>query len=170
MTKWGKWRQQDITLRVLRALSDATEQDRILGFNDLSKEAKMSKKTLVCYLPTLLDQGLATFMLVGKRKRYFVTPKGALNKKALEHEQQLKDSSFANLDILLFKNAAPDTNGTVSVHGLTEQKEKAINALTISYAKQLKEVVKDSRTRVMLSFNYPSETPKEGLPEPSKSD
>jgi DNA-binding transcriptional regulator GbsR (MarR family) len=162
MAKWGKWRRQDITLRVLGALAGATEQDRVLGFNDLSKEAKMSKKTLACYLPTLLDQGLATFMLVGKRKRYFVTPRGALNKKALEHEQQLKTSfSFADLDILLFKNAAPDTDGTVAVHGLTEQKEKAVKALTIGFAKKLKEVVEDSRTRVMLSFNYPSEPLKE---------
>ncbi|MGA2767157.1 MAG: hypothetical protein ABSF24_02425 [Candidatus Bathyarchaeia archaeon] len=163
MTKWGKWRQQDTTLRVLGALAKATEQDRTLGFNDLSKEAKMSKKTLACYLPTILDQGLATFMLVGKRRRYFLTPPGVLNKKALEQEQQLKTSfSFADLDILLFKNVAPETNGTVAVHGLTEQKESAVKALTTDFAKKLKEVVKDSRTRVMLSLNYPSESPEEG--------
>ena len=86
-----------------------------------------------------------------------------MNKKALECEQQLKASfSFADLDILLFKNAAPDANGTVAVHGLTEPKERAIKALTTDFAKKLKEVVKDSRTRVMLSINYPSETSREG--------
>jgi uncharacterized protein YhdP len=111
------------------------------------------------YLPTLLDAQLATFMSIGKRQQYYITPRGASVKKALQHECKLQ-VNFANLDVIPLPGIAPNVQATIAVYNLSKQKQKELEDLTTDYARKANEITKGSTTRVMLSISHPSETPK----------
>jgi DNA-binding HxlR family transcriptional regulator len=159
MARYGKWKRDDVALRILSSLAVAAEHDKVLGFNALAEEAGVSKKTLLYYLPTLLDAHLATFMMIGKRQQYYITPRGASVKKALQHECKLK-VDFANLEVVPMPAIEPNVQATLAIHNITQQKQNELKALTANYAKMVNRIVGGSTTRVMLSINHP-ETPKE---------
>jgi len=133
--------------KILDALHSILGKDKMMGINELSRTADISKRTAWLHLPRLTKQGFVKRVLVGKYPKYCITPKGISRKHALVHQWRTID--FASSSDAEFLRIEPgditrDSSATVTWQGsLSEQERSAIKLEYANFVRKVKKITAD---------------------------
>ena len=157
MVRLSDWhyelRKQKTIVRILDALLTAAEKDEVLGFNELCRRAKVSKSTLAMHIDELLKRDLVSFKRVGKRRKFFITKKGADFLKALWQQIEMRNA-FLAMDLLVLPLSGFNAAATVAVNNCNSKLKRKIESELREFTRKLADIAKGRKVRVLLSVNY----------------